>query len=169
MSLQFILMNTNQQQVSQIKLQVGDKAPLFESQIQNPDGTVESFNLDKTLEAGNKVLLVFYPGDDTPGCTAQLCGIRDVYSEYKDLGVKVIGINHGNGQSHLKFIQKYHYQFGIIIDQDKNIRHSYGAEKTFFKNITTKRSVFLIDTDQKILFIHWGQQDNQQILDLLKK
>lgn len=161
-------MEINEKKPSTVKLAVGDLAPSFVAQIQNPDGTLENFNLQQTLNEGSKVLLVFYPGDDTPGCTAQLCGIRDIYSEYKKLGVKVVGINHADSKSHLKFITKYQYPFGIVIDSDKSIRHSYGAEKAFFKNITTKRSVFLIDTNGKILFIHWGQQDNDKILQLLQ-
>jgi len=153
---------------SEVKLEIGSLAPTFSALIQEPDGGIENFNLIETLTAGNKVLLVFYPGDDTPGCTAQLCGIRDVYSSYKKLGVKVVGVNHKDGKSHLKFIKKNNYPFGILIDEDKSIRSAYGAEKSFFKNITTKRSVFLIDTDGKILFIHWGQQDNQEIFNLLE-
>jgi len=161
-------MDTPAKKPSIVKLEIGDLAPDFEAEIQNPDGSVEKFNLELTLKQNNKVLLVFYPGDDTPGCTAQLCGIRDIYSQYRDFGVKVVGVNHADSKSHLKFINKYNYPFGIIIDQDKSIRAKYGAEKPFFNNVTTKRSVFLIDTNRKILFIHWGQQDNQQILDLLK-
>jgi len=161
-------MDDETKKINELKLEVGNLAPLFEAEIQNPDATVENFNLEQTLKSGQKVLLVFYPGDDTPGCTAQLCGIRDVYSQYKDLGVKVVGVNHSEAKSHLKFIKKYNYQFGIIVDQDKSIRHKYGAEKLFFKNLTTKRSVFLIDTNQKILFIHWGHQDNSKIIELLK-
>ena len=161
-------MENTVKKLTEVKLEVGDLAPLFEAEIQNLDGTVDKFNLDKTLNDNQKVLLVFYPGDDTPGCTAQLCGIRDIYKEYQDLGVKVVGVNHSDSKSHLKFITKYHYPFGIVIDKDKNIRSQYGAEKMFFKNITTKRSVFLIDTNRKILFIHWGQQDNQEIINLLK-
>lgn len=154
--------------LSKVKLEVGQIAPDFSAQIQNPDGSIEDFNLKKTLANGEKVLLVFYPGDDTPGCTKQLCGIKDVYKEYRDLKVRVVGVNHADGKSHLKFIKKYEYPFGIVIDTDKSIRNSYGATKLFFRNITTKRSVFLIDTDGKILFIFWGQQNNEEIINLLK-
>lgn len=153
---------------SQIKLQVGEIAPNFSAVSQNPDRSTENIELNKILESGKKVLLVFYPGDDTPGCTAQLCGIRDVYKEYEDLGVVVLGVNHAGEESHLKFIKKYEFPFPIVVDQDKSIRAKYGAEKLFFKNITTKRSVFLIDTNKKILFIKWGQQDNEEILNMLK-
>jgi peroxiredoxin Q/BCP len=158
-------MNSN---LSQTKLEVGEIAPNFLAIAQNPDGTEQNIELYKVLDSGKKVLLVFYPGDDTPGCTKQLCGIRDVYKEYQDQGVTVFGVNHASDQSHLKFIKKYNFPFPIIVDADKSIRANYGAEKLFFKNITTKRSVFLIDTNKKILFIKWGQQDNDQILNMLK-
>lgn len=162
--LKLIKMNTP----SQIKLEIGETAPNFSASSQNPDGTSENIELSKILESGKKVLLIFYPGDDTPGCTKQLCGIRDVYEEYKKAGVVVLGINHAGEESHLKFIRKYNFPFSIVVDKDKSIRSKYGAEKLFFKNITTKRSVFLIDTNKKILFINWGQQDNEQILNMLK-
>jgi peroxiredoxin Q/BCP len=147
-----------------VKLAVGDKAPDFTAKIQSG----EEVTLSKILAGGQKVLLVFYPGDDTPGCTKQLCGIRDVYKEYTDQRVKVLGINHGNAISHQKFISKYNYQFGIVVDEKKEIINQYGATKLFFKNKTVKRGVFLINTDGKIEYIFWGQQDNEKILSMLK-
>lgn len=152
---------------NKVELEVGDTAPNFSASIQYPD-KLEQFDFYKTLDSGKKVLLVFYPSDDTPGCTAQLCGLRDTYQGYAQENVEVVGVNHGSSSSHLKFIQKFSFPFGIVIDQDKSIRDSYGATKLFFKNVTTKRGVFLVDTDRKILFKHWGQQDNQKILEFLK-
>jgi thioredoxin-dependent peroxiredoxin len=149
-------------------IQVGQKAPDFTAIVQNPNGS-ESVTLSKVLEAGQKVLLIFYPGDDTPGCTAQLCGVRDVYKQYQDLGVTVFGVNPANSESHLKFINKYNYKFGIIVDEDKSIREKFGAVGSFFGKATTKRSVFLIDTDGTVIFRFFGQQDNNKIFDLLKE
>jgi thioredoxin-dependent peroxiredoxin len=147
-------------------LTIGQSVSDFSANVQNPDGT-ENFNLKETLAAGQKVLLIFYPGDDTPGCTTQLCGVRDVYSQYQKYGVKVLGVNPASGESHLKFIKKHAYQFGIIVDEDKSIRELFGAVGSFFGKPTTKRSVFLIDTDGKLIFKVIGQQDNQEIFDLL--
>ncbi len=152
---------------NRIDLQILDTAPQFTATIQLPDKT-EDFDLYKVLESGRKVMLIFYPGDDTPGCTKQLCGVRDVYSDFAKYNVEIVGVNHGGPESHLRFIEKYNYQFGIIVDSDKSIREKYGAIKAFFGNITTKRGAFLIDTDKKIKFIHWGQQNNEEILELLK-
>lgn len=160
--------------MSNTKLQIGDKAPDFQAKVQEFDKTTQQgkltdFHLYDFLEKEKqKVLLIFYPGDDTPGCTKQLCGVRDVYQEYQDLGVKVLGVNPKGGDSHLKFIQKYNFPFGIVIDEDKTIREKYGAIGKFFANLVTKRGVFLIDENKQIKFIHWGQQDNQKIFELLR-
>ena len=152
-----------------IVLKVNQAAPNFVAIVQYLDKS-EEIDLYKFLEEGKsrKVLLVFYPGDDTPGCTKQLCGIRDIYKEYQDLGVTILGVNPSNEKSHQKFIEKYNYQFGIVVDKDKEIREKYGAIGSFFGNATTKRSVYLIDSDKKILFIQQGQQNDQEILELLK-
>ncbi len=156
-----------------IELKVGHIAPDFMAEITNPDGLITSISFYKFLQGDNpngkptKVLLVFYPGDDTPGCTKQLCDIRDLHGAYQKHGVTILGVNQADKESHYNFIQKYNFPFGIIIDKDKKIRESYGAIKKFFKNYITKRGVFLVDTDAKILLKYWGQQDNQKILDLL--
>jgi thioredoxin-dependent peroxiredoxin len=147
-------------------LTAGQIVPEFTATIQNPTG-IEVFNLKETLATGTKVLFIFYPGDDTPGCTAQLCGVRDVYATYQKLGVKVVGINHASSESHHKFINKFEYPFGIIVDEDKSIRELFGAVGSFFGKPTTKRSVFLVDTDGKILYRFFGQQDNEKIFELL--
>jgi len=147
------------------KLEVGDKAPLFKAKNQNGD----LIDIQQILESGQQVLLIFYPGDDTPGCTKQLCGIRDVYSEYKKLGVQVFGVNHADEKSHEKFISKYTFQFDILVDTNKEIAKLYGAMKKFFANYVIKRGAFLIGTDGVIQYRYWGQQDNEEIIELIKK
>jgi thioredoxin-dependent peroxiredoxin len=146
-------------------LNVGDKAPLFSLKNQKNETIV----LKELLADGHKVMLVVYPKDDTPGCTAQMCRVRDDYSEFEKIGVKVFGLNHGDEASHNKFIEKYNFPFDILIDENRKIIKEYGSTKMFFKNETTQRSAFVIDTNGKIIFAQKGQQDNQQILDLLKK
>jgi thioredoxin-dependent peroxiredoxin len=165
-TLNKILQNSEEDKVS-LKLQ--DLAPNFRAKVQYSD-KIEEVDLYDFLEKAKAkwVLLVFYPGDDTPGCTSQLCKIRDIYKEYQDLDVTIFGVNPASSESHQKFINKYTYPFGIIVDENKEIRQKYGATKYFFKNLTTKRGVFLINSDKKITFIHWGQQNNQEILDLIK-
>jgi peroxiredoxin Q/BCP len=147
-----------------VKLTIGDKAPEFTVN----DSLGNKVALSELLQNNEYLLLVFYPGDDTPGCTKQLCGVRDIYKEYQDLGVKVLGINSAEADSHQKFINKYNFPFEILVDRDNQIRDKYGAVKNFFGKKITKRGVFLIDKKGIIKFIHWGQQDNQEILDLIQ-
>ena len=147
-----------------VKLEVGDLAPDFIALTQSGEKIV----LSEVLRSGKKVLIVFYPGDDTPGCTKQLCGIRDVYSEYAKLGVRVFGINHGDAKSHQKFIDKYSYQFDILVDEDKSIAKDFGAIKKFFAHYILKRGVFLINFDGTITYRFWGQHDNQKVIEAIQ-
>lgn len=144
--------------------QVGDKAPTFE--LSNQNGQIISSK--QLLESGQKILLVFYPSDMTPGCTIQLCGIRDIYQEYQELNVTVLGINHGNQKSHQKFIDMHKYQFDILVDTDKTISREFGQIGSFFGNPTVKRGVILIDESGKIIYIKQGQQDNQEVIKFVK-
>ena len=143
----------------------GDTIDPFNFTIQNG----KTHNSKEVLSSNDYILLVFYPGDDTPGCTKQLCGIRDIYKEYADHGVKVYGVNQASGSSHQDFINKYNYQFDIIVDEDKSLREQFGAVGKFFNNVITKRGVFLIDKDHVIKYRFWGQQDNQKIIDMIKE
>lgn len=145
-------------------INIGDYAPSFELKNQNGD----LINSKKILDAGSKILLIIYPKDDTPGCTAQMCRVRDDYSLFRDLGVTVLGLNHDGEKSHLKFIEKYNFQFDILIDTDRKLINELGSTKLFFKNHVTQRSAILIDSDGKIIYVHKGQQDNQEIINLLK-
>lgn len=145
-------------------LQVGDKAPTFE--LSNQNGQIISSK--ELLESGQKILLVFYPSDMTPGCTIQLCGIRDIYQEYRELNVTVLGINQGTEKSHQRFIDMHKYQFDILVDTDKIISREFGQIGSFFGNPTVKRGVILIDTNGKIIYIKQGQQDNQEVIKFVK-
>jgi peroxiredoxin Q/BCP len=156
-------------------LNIGDTVPDFVANVQNPDGSVEQITLSKFIAGQNplkkpaKVLLIFYPADQTPGCTAQLCGVRDSFANYQSVGVIPLGVNPSTAKSHLDFIQKHNYQFAIVVDEDKTIREKYGATKMFFSNKTTKRGVFLIDENMKLIYQKWGQQDNALIIEMLQK
>jgi thioredoxin-dependent peroxiredoxin len=150
---------------SKIKLEIGDIAPDFTTEVQNGD----TFHLYEHLNKDKKVLLVFYPKDFTPGCTNQLCGIRDIYNEYLDLEVTILGVNPGDAQSHTKFKSEYNYQFDIAVDKDKEIIEQYGAKGFLYGNPRIMRGVFLIGSDKKIIYRFWGQQDNQKIINILKQ
>jgi peroxiredoxin Q/BCP len=126
-----------------MKLKVGDKAPDFNSKDQ--DGNeIKLHNLrDK------KVVLYFYPKDDTPGCTAEACNLRDNYAHLKKKGYEVIGVSSDNEKSHKKFIEKYKLPFTLVADTDKSIQEKYGTwiEKSMYgrKYMGTARNTFIID------------------------
>lgn len=102
------------------------------------------------------VLLVFYPGDETPGCTKQLCNIRDDYKELQKLDIVVFGVNPADKDSHKKFIDKNNFSFELIIDEDKKIAKDYDAIGMFgFIN----RTVVLINKRGKIVFYKRGMPD----------
>jgi thioredoxin-dependent peroxiredoxin len=102
-------------------LKVGDKAPDFTAK--NQDG--KEIKLSGFL--GKKVILYFYPKDDTPGCTAEACNLRDNYSDLTSRGFEVIGVSPDDEKSHTKFMAKYNLQFNLIADTTKSILKAYGA------------------------------------------
>ncbi len=134
-----------------MKLNVGDKAPDFKANDQN--GKIVSLKDYK----GQKVVLYFYPKDDTPTCTVQACNLRDNFSALKAKGVNVIGISVDDEKKHKKFETKHQLPFTLIADVDKKIVEDYGVwgEKQFMGRtiIGTHRVSFLIDEKGKIAHI----------------
>ena len=112
-------------------LKKGDKAPDFSGKDQ--DGKLISLKDFK----GKKLVIYFYPKDDTPGCTAQACNIRDNYAVLKKNGYAIIGISADDEKKHKKFIEKYNLPFQLIADIDKTIIRSYDVwgEKKFMGKI----------------------------------
>lgn len=131
-----------------IDLQEGKKAPAFTGVDQNGN----KVSLKDYL--GKKVILYFYPHDDTPSCTAQACNLRDNYSALLDKGFQVIGISTDPVKQHKKFEQKYSLPFPLIADEDLKIVKTYGVwgEKKFMGRefIGLHRTTFLIDAKGKI-------------------
>jgi peroxiredoxin Q/BCP len=126
-------------------LNIGDKAPNFTAKDQ--DGNEVILGNYK----GKKVVLYFYPKDDTPGCTAQACNLRDNFSELKAKGVVVVGVSTDSGKSHKKFEDKYKLPFTLVSDEDKTIVNEYGlwGEKKFMGKayMGTARNTFLINEE----------------------
>ena len=116
---------------------VGDKAPDFDLEADN--GT--RFKLSD--QRGRRVLLVFYPGDNTPVCTAQLCEYRDGFDDYRELGVDVVGISRDDTESHRQFKQRRMLPFKLLSDPDLVAAKRYGAAGM----LGMKRAVFLVDED----------------------
>ena len=126
-----------------MNLKIGDKAPDFEGKNQNN----ESVKLSSFI--GEKVVLYFYPRDNTPGCTAQACNLKDNFNELSRKGYKVIGVSSDSIKSHKKFEEKYALPFHLISDEDKSIHKIYGTwiEKSMYgrKYMGTARWTFIVD------------------------
>ena len=126
-------------------LSPGDKAPQFSL----PASTGETISLLGT--AGRKVVLYFYPKDDTPGCVKEACSFRDANAELRVAGVEVLGISADSLKSHRRFVEKYRLNFPLLSDEEKTVSTAYGAwgEKTAWGKTTVgmKRMTFLIDEE----------------------
>ncbi len=125
------------------KLKTGDKAPNFSGV--NQDGeTIELGNF-----SGKKLVLYFYPKDNTPGCTSQACNLNDNYSLWLEKGFEVVGVSPDSVESHQKFRKKFGLKFNLIADTEKEILKSYGVwgEKSMFgrKYMGVFRTTFVID------------------------
>jgi thioredoxin-dependent peroxiredoxin len=100
---------------------------------------------------GKQVVLYFYPKDDTPGCTTQACGIRDVYGEFERAGAVVLGVSPDNEKSHVKFKEKYGLPFTLLADPDHAVAELYGVwgQKKFAGRsyMGINRSTFVIAAD----------------------
>jgi peroxiredoxin Q/BCP len=124
------------------------KAPDFS--LPDQDGVIRTLSDYK----GSWVLVYFYPKDDTPGCTKEACGFRDLAEEYKKNNVVILGISKDSVVSHKKFAEKYHLSFPVLSDETKDVIKSYGAwgEKKFMGRVFDgiKRISFLINPDQII-------------------
>jgi len=133
------------------KLKKGDIAPRFS--FTGTDGS--NHNLSDYL--GKKVVLYFYPKDNTPGCTLEACSLRDGYDDLRDKGFEVIGVSADSAHSHEGFKAKYKLPFTLVSDTDKSVLNAYGvwAEKKFlgktFMGIV--RTTFVIDEKGRIELI----------------
>src|SRR5882672_8249350 len=103
---------------------------------------------------GQKIVLYFYPKDDTPGCTKEACSFRDAFANFQERGIKVLGVSINNEASHKKFAQKYQLPFTLLTDTDHSISETYDSygEKKFMGRtyMGIKRNTFLIDEKGKI-------------------
>jgi len=150
------------------ELKEGQKAPDFTAKDQ--DGN----NVSLSQFAGKKVVLYFYPKDDTPGCTAEACDFRDNYQGLIAKGIVVLGVSVDDEKSHQKFVTKHSLPFTLIADPDKKIVEAYGVwgEKNMYgkKYMGTNRTTFLIDENGIISHIIKKvdtKNSTAQVLELL--
>ncbi len=129
-------------------IDVGSKAPAFSL----ASDTGETISLSGLK--GKPVVLYFYPKDDTPGCTAQACGIRDAWGEFERAGAVVLGVSPDDERSHVKFKEKYELPFALLADTDHKTAEEYGVwvEKNYGGNtyMGVERSTFVIDPDGNV-------------------
>ncbi len=124
-------------------LTIGDKIPDILGKDQ--DGK----EVKASDYVGGKLVLYFYPKDNTPGCTAEACSFRDNFSQFTKAGYKILGVSVDDEKSHVKFIEKQQLPFPLIADTNKSLVEAFGVwgEKTFMgrKHMGTFRTTFLID------------------------
>jgi len=134
---------------TETKLKVGDMAPDFS--LTSDTGTpVRLSDL-----RGKRVIIYFYPKDDTPGCTTQACGLRDIYPQIAERNGVVLGISPDNEQSHQQFKTKFNLPFTLLVDRDHHVAELYGAwgERTAYGQtyIGIIRSQFIVDEQGRLV------------------
>lgn len=152
-----------------IKINEGDKAPEF-SGLNQDEKTISLSDYK-----GKKVILYFYPRDNTPGCTAESCNLNDNLDDLTAKGFVVIGVSPDSPASHQKFRAKYNLNFELIADVDKEILNAYGAygEKNMYgkKSMGVLRSTFIISEDgviEKAIRKVKTKEATEQIYSLLE-
>ena len=147
-------------------LQAGDKAPVFSGLDQN------GIRVSLKDYLGKKVVLYFYPEDDTPTCTVQACNLRDNFSALKAAGYEVIGISPDDVESHKKFKNKFQLPFTLIADPKHSIIEKYGVwgEKNLYghKHMGIYRTTFVIDEKGIIKKIFLRPKNKAHAEEILK-
>jgi peroxiredoxin Q/BCP len=148
-------------------LQKGDQAPEFEMQ----DGEGKVWRLSELK--GQKVIMYFYPADDTPGCTVQACDFRDSQKQFTDAGYVVLGVSPQGAASHQKFTSKFDLNFPLLIDEGTKVARAYGAHKEKIDEwngipLKVKRSTFVIDENGIIEQALYGVSAKGHVASLLE-
>jgi peroxiredoxin Q/BCP len=152
-----------------VTLEVGDKAPDFDALL--TDGSQVSLN--DILSNDERVVLYFYPKDNTPGCTTQACDFRDNYSILQSAGYRVLGVSKDSSKSHLNFTDKYELNFDLIVDQDIELHQKYGVwrEKNNYGKtyMGVSRSTFVIDTDGSLIWVGYNIRAKGHVEKLMRE
>lgn len=150
------------------KIKVGDKAPEFSLQDQN--GVVH--NLQMYTSQGKKVLIYFYPKDDTPGCTTEACSFRDSRDDWNGKNLVVLGISKDGVKSHKKFSDKYNLNFPLLSDESTDIINAYGAwrKKKFMgrEYMGIERMSVLVGADGRIAKIYEAVKPKLHTQEVIK-
>lgn len=140
-------------------LTLGTVAPDFS--VPDETGTVHSL---EDYVGEKYVVLIFYPGNDTPGCTQQLCAVRDDWNQFQRGDTMVFGVNPAEEQSHAAFSEKYGFPFPLLSDQSGDMIRAYGARGPMG---IVKRTVYIIGKDGRIIYAERGMPSNERILSSL--
>ena len=152
-------------------LKEGDKMPSFK--LLNQDGLTVSSN--ELLKSKSKILIYFYPKDDTPGCTTEACGFRDFRFELADKGVEVVGISKDSVKAHKKFADKYKLNFTLLSDESTEIIQKFGAwqEKSMYgkKYMGVARVSYLFNEKGKVEKVYGkvSTKEHEHAKEILKE
>lgn len=141
-----------------MKIDVGQMAPDFT--LPKSDGTKVTLS---NFRGNKKVVVYFYPKDDTPGCTAQACSFRDNYEDFIEAGAEVIGISSDSENSHTGFADKHRLPFILLADKGGKVRKQYGAFDMF--GLIPGRVTFVIDLDGKVIMKFDSQLSPKKHID----
>ena len=140
-------------------VKVGDPAPDFS--LQAHDGSTVRLEDFRGKQA---VVLIFYPADQTPGCTAQLCAARDDADRYAAAGVAVFGVNNAGVASHRRFVERHHLRTPLLVDEGLGVSGAYDAAIGFGPVRAIKRTVVGISPEGKIVYYRRGMPSTDEIL-----
>lgn len=143
-------------------LERGTAAPAFTAE--STQGTIRL-----TDEIGKRpIVLIFYPKDETPICTKQLCAVRDAKAQYGRHQALVLGINPGTLEEHRQFAGKHGYDFPLVVDEAESIRKLYDVGKILGGLLGQQRVVYVIDRDGRIIYAEKGNRPTEEILNALE-
>jgi peroxiredoxin Q/BCP len=149
------------------KLKIGDTIPAFVSEDQNGN-QIDSKNL-----VGKKLVVYFYPKDNTPGCTAQACNIRDNYEQLLAYNIQIIGISADSLKSHQSFTTKYELPFPLLLDEDKKVIEAFGVwgTKKFMGKVYDgiHRTTFLFNEEGKVVSVIEKPNTKNHTEEILKE
>ncbi len=142
-------------------LKVGENIPDFETEDESGNSFLSTDLLDR------KYVIYFYPKDDTPGCKAEACSIRDSYHVFEDAGIPIFGVSGGSSKSHRKFKEKYALNFPLLMDEDYSIAklfRVYHPIKVLGRELLgVKRVTYLVDEEGRIEAIFGGSEGKEKV------
>jgi len=145
-------------------LKEGQIAPPFSTQMVTGD---QQAPVSLSDFHGRKVILYFYPKDETPGCTKEACAFRDGYSRFSNAGLTVLGCSVDSADAHKKFIQKYNLPFSLLLDPDKKIATTYGAANGIPVLGLDRRITYVIDEKGNVLKVYPNVDPSTHAIEIL--